>query len=322
MRLPTKLATLAAVLVVFMSVTGCVSERGTLGSRIAPKTGTLFGSYEMPTPGAGSKEQYKAQILNKEKFNGRKYDIVHYFYPWGTNFPTWREQWIIDGGRTPMVSWAGPVVSDILSGSQNAHIDKQARALRDLKHTVILRFFWEMDGNYNKTRAVGTEQYKNAWRIIRQRFRNAGADNVEFAWVPTADGFRTGNAQKWYPGDDAVDWIGADGYNWYPMSNGHTARWRNFAEIYQPFYAWASQRPKPLIIGEMGVQEDPADPNRKAQWIRDAAVTMERSMPRVKAVIYFNGDGGRQIPWFVESSNQSKTAWREIGLRRHMRTGL
>lgn len=321
MRFLSKLAALAAVVILFTSVTGCASNRGTLGSRIAPKKGALFGSYEMPTPGAGAKEQYKQQILAKERYNGRKYDIVHYFYPWAANLPSWREQWILDGGRTPMISWAGPVVTSILDGSQNGHIDKTARQLRDLKQPIILRFFWEMDGNFNKARAVGTDQYKQAWRIIKQRFDAAGADNVEFAWVPTADGFRRGEAQKWYPGDDAVDWIGADGYNWYPRSNNQSAKWRSFKEIFDPFYAWASQRPKPLIIGEVGVQEDPADPNRKAQWLKDSASVVETSYPRVKAVVYFNGDGGRQIPWMVESSEPSRAAWKSVGQKGHMKAG-
>ena len=321
MRFQTKVAAFAVILVIITTAIGCTTDRGTLGSKIAPKKGALFGSYEMATPGAGGKEQYKKQILAKEQFNGRKYDIVHYFYKWDATLPSWREHWIIDGGRTPMISWAGPVVTTILDGSQNAHIDKQARALRDLNHPVILRFFWEMDGNFNKARAVGSEQYKQAWRLLRQRFQAAGADNVEFAWVPTADGFRRGEAQKWYPGDDAVDWIGADGYNWYPVSNNESSKWRSFKEIFDPFYQWAKERNKPLIIGEMGVQEDPADPNRKAQWLRDSAIAMERDFPLIKAVIYFNGDGGRQIPWFVESSGPSKEAWRDVGQKAHMKAG-
>jgi beta-mannanase len=321
MRFSTKLAAVAAVLVVCTSLLSCANNRGTLGSKIAPKNGSLYGAFEMPTPGAGGMAQYKAQILAKEQFNGRKYDILHYFYPWGAALPSWREHWNIENGRTPMVSWAGPVVSTIIDGSQNAHIDKTARGLRDLKKPVILRFFWEMDGTANVGRALGPEQYKQAWRLLRQRFQAAGATNVEFAWVPTADGFRRGEAQKWYPGDDAVDWIGADGYNWYPVSNSGAAKWRSFAEIFTPFYQWASQRPKPLIIGETGAQEDPAVPNRKAQWLKDSAVAVERTFPRIKAVVYFNGDDRRQYPWMVESSAPSKSAWRSVGQTAHMRAG-
>lgn len=322
MRLPWRVAALTAILVAALTASACTVPRGggSLGSAVAPPNGSLFGSYEMPVPGASDRASYTQQVEAKERFNGRVNDVFHYFYGWSASIPSWREQWALDGGRTPMISWAGPVVSSITNGSQDAHIDQRARALRDLRRPVLLRFFWEPDARINVGRSQDPATYRAAWRRLHQRFQAAGATNVEFVWSPTADGFRTGEAPKWYPGDDVVDWIAADGYNWYPRSTSGRANWRSFSDIFTPFYAWAENRPKPLMVAEMGLQEDPSQSGRKAAWIRDMAAVLPRSFPRIKAVVYFNGDGGRQIPWFVESSTSARTAWRDIGQTSHLRT--
>lgn len=323
MRLTSKLAVLAACLIATTSLVSCRAQSsggGALGSAIAPRRGALFGSYEMPTPGAADRLSYQRQLAAKEQYNGRRYDIFHYFYQWSATIPSWREQWAIDGGRTPMISWAGPKVTAITSGSQDRLIDQRARALKALGKPVLLRFFWEMDGTWTRDRAIGPDQFKAAWRHLHRRFQAAGATNVEFVWAPTAYGFDSGEAPKWYPGDDTVDWIAADGYNWYPKSNNSNITWRPFSAIFAKFYEWAKKRPKPLMIAEVGLQEDPARPGRKAAWLKESAVVMEHYFPRIKAVVYFNGNGGRQYPWPVESSTSAKSAWRSVGQKSYMRT--
>ena len=71
----------------------------------------------------------------------------------------------------------------------------------------------------------------------------------------------------------------ADGYNWAPGRPG--SAWTSFGQIFQNVYDFAVAHGKPLMAVEYGVQEDPNDPYRKAQWFQDALATI-KSWPHVQ----------------------------------------
>jgi beta-mannanase len=88
-----------------------------------------------------------------------------------------------------------------------------------------------------------------------------------------------------YPGDNVIDWISADGYN-YAGCPGKTVPWRSFEQIFGPWYQWAKRHGKPLIIAEFGLSEDPKTPGRKGAWFQQAA-TQLTAFPLIKALVYF-----------------------------------
>ena len=53
------------------------------------------------------------------------------------------------------------------------------------------------------------------------------------------------------------------------------------------------------MADEYGVQEDPSDPYRKAQWFQDALATI-KGWPQFKGLIYF--DSNKDQPWITDSS--------------------
>lgn len=303
----------ASVLFLFFLVVGAVA----CNPRLTPTRGALFGIYQQ-THGS-SVAQQKQRLAQDEASNGRKYDILHYYYSWGANFPTWREPYWLSGGRTPLLSWGSPTTTVINNGSQDRIIDARARALKALRRPVMLRWFWEMDGTRNHSRAVSPASYRAAFRRIVGRFRAAGATNVKFVWCATAYGFHSGAAPAWYPGDDVVDWTCADLYNWAPLRSG--SKWTSFASIVKPYYQWAAHHPRPMMIGEFGVMEDPQVPGRKAQWLTDARNALKSQFPKIKATVYFNGDGEEDRPyvWDISTSASSKTAWRAWAQDRYFR---
>ena len=288
-------------------------------SDVSPTRGTLFGIYQQ-TSGATA-DQQKQRLAQAEASNGRKYDILHYYYQWGGHFPTWRETYWLSGGRTPLISWASPPTPMIADGSQDSIIDARARSLKALRRPVLLRWFWEMDGLRNRSRAVSPSYYRAAFRRIVSRFRAAGANNVEFVWCPTAYGFKSGAAPAWYPGDDVVDWTCADLYNWAPLRPG--SKWTSFASLVQSYYTWAARHPRPMMIGEFGVMEDPRSPGRKAQWLTDARNALKTRFPKIKATVYFNGDGEEDRPyvWDLSTSASSRAAWQAWARDPYFRTG-
>jgi hypothetical protein len=77
------------------------------------------------------------------------------------------------------------------------------------------------------------------------------------------------------------------------------------------------------MIGEVGVQEDPNAPGRKAQWIRDMGAVLQTRMPKVRALVYFDhrtnsySDPGIFFDWQLTSSASAHAAWRSLGQSRY-----
>jgi hypothetical protein len=301
----------AVALVLFAS--SCVVPGQARAARSAPASGALLGTYTHP--GRPDREGQQAAVTGLERSMDRRLGIVHWFYPFRSEFPTWREPWAASGGRLNFVSWAPATTTRVNSGEYDAIIDQRARGMRAFGKPILLQWFGEMDGASLRSQAVSPASFISAWRRIYNRFTAAGATNVEFVWCPNAWGFETGVAPQWYPGDAYVQWTCADGYNWAPTKP--RAEWLSFERTFRHFHAWAARKGKPAIIGEVGALEDPQRPGRKAQWIRDLAATV-RNWPTIKAVVWFDAKAGLRsddltYDWRIPTSASSQAAWKEIG---------
>jgi beta-mannanase len=250
----------------------------------------------------------KSAVEGLEQRLGRTLDIDHNFYTWDQAFPTDTERWDLQAGRIPMISWNGRGVTTdtIAAGQYDPLIKQRARATKALGQPVLIRWFWEMDGNKKAAFAGTPEQYIAAWRHIVTAFRNQGADNVRWVWCPNASAFNDGEAQAFYPGDDFVDWTCADGYNWAPGRAGDD--YRSFKDIFAGFYAWAALQKKPIMVGEFGVQE--RNPGDKAQWITDGREAIKSDFPRLKAVVYFNSN--KDYDWSLTTSDSAMEAFKQM----------
>lgn len=218
-------------------------------------------------------------------------------------------------GETPVVtlepytSTGVASFAEIAAGKYDAYFKKEADAVRGLGMTVMIRFAHEMNllssdwaaGKLGNT-AAG---YVEAWRHIVTIFRTEGASNVKWVWAPNVDyGGRPFN--QFYPGDEWVDYVGLDGYNWGTSSGG---TWQTFSKIFASSYATITQlSSKPLIITETAASETGGN---KAAWIEETYFeTIPQKMPRVAGVIWFNDNKERD--WRVESSQASLDAYRKV----------
>lgn len=121
-------------------------------------------------------------------------------------------------------------------------------------------------------------------------------------------------ADKYWPGSDYVDWIGADGYG------RQDNNWRSFESLFAPVTKWvaANHPDKPIMAAETGVSEKPGDPNLKADWYQDAFQYL-KSNPSYGAWIYFDVDqmndtnGGERAGNFsFDSSKASRDSFLDI----------
>jgi len=269
--------------------------------------GALFGAYVQG--GGNGADAQMAAVRDRERQLGRRLAIDHHFYPWDKEFPTEREQVDLRDGRIPMISWNGTLNLRIDLGLQDDLIKTRADAVKGLPGKVLIRWMWEMDGNKKAEDTQHPLLYVAAWRRIHDVFAEEGVTNVQWVWCPNATAFRAEdqrNAPAYYPGDEYVDWICADGYNWAP---GRTSdQWRSFASIYRDFYDWALPHGKPLMVGEFGAQE--RGPGDKAQWLTEAREALKTEFPGIKAVLYF--DANKDYDWRVTSSPETLAAFRDM----------
>jgi hypothetical protein len=274
------------------------------GAPAAGPPGALFGAYVQGT--GNSADVQMAAVERRERDLGRRLAIDHHYYPWEKEFPTAREDADLRDGRIPLISWNGTLNLRVDLGLQDDLIKTRADAVKALPGKVMIRWMWEMDGRKKSEDTQHPALYVAAWRHIHDVFADEGVDNVQWVWCPNATAFRDErNAPAYYPGDEYVDWICADGYNWAPGRQGD--EWRSFESIYSDFYAWGITHGKPLMVGEFGAQE--RGPGEKARWLTDAREALKTKYPGIKAVLYF--DANHDYDWRVTTSPETLAAFRD-----------
>jgi hypothetical protein len=272
-----------------------------LGARIEPRAG----------------ETQTDAVERVESLIGRTFAIDHFYYQWASAFPNSATVATVADGRIPFINWkAGSSWASIASGSQDGTIISHADAIKAFGYPIYLSFHHEPENDLD---TYGTPaDYAAAWRHIVELFRAQGVTNVAFVWTVMGWSFnpKSGrDASSYYPGDAYVDLVGSDGYNWYPAKSGSS--WTSFRSIFTDTNAFAVAHDKPWMVVEFGVQEDPAAPGRKAQWLLDALSTA-KSWPSLKALIYFDvlKDG---YPWVTDSSSSSMSGYRQMARDPYLR---
>jgi beta-mannanase len=249
-------------------------------------------------------------------------------------------------GRTTLITWEfmpgatkavsgyeGRVLEAIIDGKYDDYLDSWARGMNDFGKPVLLRFGHEMNGDWypwsgifngggtldgygDSSVADGPERFVDAYRHIHDRFRQNGADKVLWVWCPNApfsimeDALGDwNNAAAYYPGDEYVDWMCFDGYNWGTSAFGQNfnAKWTSFDEIFANSYAelQAINPEKPIIIGEFSSTEEGGD---KAAWITDTFQKIRTDYPQIRAIIWFHIS--KETDWRINSSDAALEAYR------------
>ncbi len=226
----------------------------------------LFG---FNPPANGNKSQSLQRI---EQQLGNKLGLVRVFMRWDESAQQrdyHRE--IIDGGRTMHVSvrakrrngtkmsWSS--IANANPGSQiHNEIIKWADYLKTLNGDVWFTFNHEPEIRENDGQG-SPAQYRAAYRKIHQIFDQRGATNVQHAWVMSSYSYelqvkKPGDrraAKQWYPGDDVVDMIGSDPYDWSNCRADNAVINRPMSDLLQYFLTFSRAHPnKKLVLGEWG----------------------------------------------------------------------
>jgi len=275
----------------------------TASEQLTPPSGLLFGAFVAKQD---TTTEVEASVSAFERQIGRKLDLVRFYVRWDTPLMPDAVLRSVARDRTPVLSitpkkedgtklsWAS-----IAAGDQDARIREQAAAVAALGVPVFLVFHHEPD---MATGYGSPAEYRDAWRHYVEVFRQQGVTNAAWTWVMTPTGFAANAntpAGDFYPGDDVIDWLALDPYNWYGCAPAVPTAWQSMAQAAGPFRTWAQPHGKPLMLAEWGSVEDPADPGRRADWYRET-LAMSTSWPELKAVSAFDATGN--CPWRVDST--------------------
>ncbi len=262
---------------------------------------------------------------------GKGASLMHWGQPWWHDgryqpFQTDVFDRVRARGSIPVLDWGAwdyccgidqPAFASaaIARGDHDEYIRQWAAAARAWGHPLFLRFNWEMNGwwQFPWAEQVNGNQpgdYVRAWRHVHDLFAAVGATNVTWVWCPNIIDPKATPLDTLYPGDQYVDWVAMDSYN---FGTNPGEGWHSYTEIIGPTYTALRQLAptKPIMIAEVASSEYGGD---KAAWIRDAlGVQLPARFPAVKAVSWFNwNDNNPNLTWPIESSAAASAAFGEV----------
>jgi hypothetical protein len=239
-----------------------------------------------------------------------------------------------DGFRSDItfhVTWEPWVnLADIANGVYDAYLTSYATEVKSCGLKTRLRFAHEMIQNDIHDNCQGQANcpewypwqdqptdYIAAFRHVHDAFMTAGATNVEFVWCPNNYPFDLSILQKYFPGQNYVDWLCMDGYNW-TNQDGQPGwpDWQWFDDIFYSIYHTFVEAPdifgnKPIMIGEFasgeaGSYELPEQ--TKPAWINNTFERIRSSdYAQIQAFYWFHIN--KELDWRVSSSPDSLSAF-------------
>jgi hypothetical protein len=291
----------------------------------------------------------RRRLPQLEQKLGTKLEIVSGFVDWEYILGEKRDRLLADGGeRKLLYSWEphcsadGRCITfrDVAAGELDGYLERVAASMKRFPHEIYVRPWAEMNAHWSPYRAGSgrpaagsAEEFKQAWRHLVGFFRARNVLNLRFVFNPDA-ALEQGNAdiREIWPGQDYVDVLGIDGYNWGESGQPGGNVWLEFDAIFGEMYRLlTSLHPSaPVWICEFGSKEPrkndgsqgspaPRDHRHsKAHWIDNFMAST--AFPRIEALVYYNAfTPGRdnQRDFRFESSRESLDAIRrQLRLRR------
>lgn len=246
-----------------------------------------------------------ADLQAFEDLVGAEVDIRAIFVNWDSPFPTSVANHLASEGKTLLLFWEhhGVTLDRIIAGDEDEYIKQFAAAAKASPATIMLAPLHEMNGNWDPwDGTVGNntpEKVILAWRRMFDIFK--GAPNISFAWtvnnvsVPDTP---ENQLENYYPGDEYVDIVGVDGFNF-------GRPWQNPRQVFGDVLERLNVYDKPIYI----LSTATAEGDRKADWIYDFEKELS-DHPEVKGWVWFHIDKERD--WRVDSDPAALKAFQAI----------
>lgn len=282
----------------------------------------------LPMPKAFSIDQKKVEInifmpgatedisflSDFEQEMGFKFNTARYYMDWSDDFNTGIAKRFHNHGTIPDLTWqpqlgnTGVDYSSVLVGNYDKYITDTAKAIKSLGFEIRICLGPEMNGDWAtwgiNIPTNGPENQKLFWRYVVNKFRRENVTNVAWVWSPNVHFWgEEATYADLFPGDEYVDYVGLDGYNWGTSQSW--AEWQSFDEVFgQSYRDLLAISQKSVLISEIGSAEVGGD---KAKWITNMFEVLPSKYPRIKGFTWFNIL--KETDWRINSSAKAKQAF-------------
>jgi len=201
----------------------------------------------------------------------------------------------------------------IITGRYDEYIRSFSRELATFSQTIFLRTMHEMNGNWypwcGTVNGNSAELHIAAWNHIRNLVNREVPTGIKWVWSPYAHSYPdqpSNSIDSYFPGDDSLDMIAIDGYNW--GDSQEWSEWQSFEDIFSDSYeSLSALSQRPFMIGETGCDESGGN---KERWIAEAFNILKTRFNKIDALIWF--DEKKECDWKISSSAASLQAFRAI----------
>ncbi|MBI4651729.1 hypothetical protein HY745_10695 [Candidatus Desantisbacteria bacterium] len=247
-----------------------------------------------------------------------KIGIINIFLAWHDKLPFNITEKIKNNNSILMITWEPylknnkkkSILTDITNGIHDDLINDFAVSIKNYRHPVLLRWGHEMNGNWYSWSGTHNSRnpnlYIKAYQYIHNVFKKQNVNNVKFIFSVNHKDVPSNNWNKfenYYPGDNYVDILGIDMYNWGETKirgNNKKFKWKNPKSILIESYERIinAYPDKPIIISEIASSSKGGD---KILWIQDFLYLLTDRFSAVKAFVWF--DINKESDWSVSQDN-------------------
>ncbi len=218
---------------------------------------------------------------------------------YGQPFPLKWARYLKQRGAFPHIAWEPKSLTDV---KDDAYLKKFVDDMVSLDFPVILRFASEMNGEWTPYHS-DPQAYKKAFRLVYEATRRA--PQVAMMWCPNT--VPSQGVEDYYPGDDAVDWVGVNFYSVPFLDNDRTRPGEKIhpTDLLQGVYEQFSDR-KPIAVGEWAAsRQSSLSPMPSGEFAKTKISQLYSALPtrfpRVKMVNWYDSNNllearpGRQL---------------------------
>jgi hypothetical protein len=213
--------------------------------------------------------------------------IFFMYLGYGRSFPAKFVRHLNDNGAAAQIAFEPDRLSSV---RDDAYLHRFARQARKSRTPIFLRFASEMNGDwtpYHRDPALYIEKFQLVARVM-----HAEAPNVAMVWCPFETPARL--IPDYYPGPEAVDWVGINIYSvpFWDNNPKHPADWRNPSDSLRNIYRRYADR-HPIMICEYGASHRCSlDPSPRDDFAKtkmtELYTALPRLYPRIKAVCWLS----------------------------------
>jgi|GEM_PF-761902 len=264
-------------------------------AKYEPALGCYLGAYidfdtELKSPVANIGETLHQDPAAFERLVGKQHAMYFFYVGYGKPLPYEWVCWLAAHNKFVHIALEP---NDGLDKVQNdAYLQKFADDMARSGAKIFLRFASEMNGNWTNY-WKDPEEYQRKFRLVSKVMKRR-APNVAMVWCPYM--IPTNTIDRYYPGDDATDWVGVNVYNVTYHNNSllEPGEEEHPCDLLAYVYDHYAAR-KPMMLCEYAAShhagcEGRIRPDFAARKILTLYNALPRLFPRIKCINYFDSN--------------------------------